>query len=233
MQKFKGPDKPNSPVQKRTAKSHKSNKTSASNEGLTNSPRGNSLPGKLRGEMEASFGVDFSSVRWHNDAESARKTSELGALAYTQGEDIYFNKGMFSPSTMAGKHLLGHELTHVVQQRSGRVKPQKQAKGLPINEETALEKEANEMGEKAAKGEKVNLPSGDIQNPVEVGQMWNYHGRIKGIVHVNDTAEIVMRKAVKGTSCMSARSTSPSVLVLFLNGELFLKWEVKKRAMSI
>ena len=43
------------------------------------------------------------------------------ALAYTQGTDIHFAPGQFEPDTSAGQQLLGHELTHVIQQAEGRV----------------------------------------------------------------------------------------------------------------
>jgi hypothetical protein len=43
-----------------------------------------------------------------------------------------------------------HEAWHIVQQASGRVKPTEQIDGsVPINEDAALEAEADAMGEKA------------------------------------------------------------------------------------
>ena len=63
--------------------------------------------------MESSFGTDFSSIRVHPDSS---KAPEVGALAYTQGTDIHFAPGQFKPETSAGQQLLGHELTHVIQQ---------------------------------------------------------------------------------------------------------------------
>src|SRR5439155_25069129 len=40
----------------------------------------------------------------------------LNAKAYTVGSDIVFGTGAYTPSSVEGKHLLAHELTHVVQQ---------------------------------------------------------------------------------------------------------------------
>jgi hypothetical protein len=43
-------------------------------------------------------------------------SQQLRAQAFTNGSDIYFNEGKLSPNSRSGKHLLAHELTHVVQQ---------------------------------------------------------------------------------------------------------------------
>lgn len=52
-------------------------------------------------------------VRVHHPAY---KPSDIGAKAYATGSDLYFSNGAYTPGGGAGKHLLGHELTHVVQQ---------------------------------------------------------------------------------------------------------------------
>ena len=41
---------------------------------------------------------------------------EVRARAYAAGNDLVFADGQFSPATRAGRMLLAHELTHVVQQ---------------------------------------------------------------------------------------------------------------------
>ena len=68
--------------------------------------------------MSNRFGSDFSNVKIHNDGHSARLNRELNAKAFTVGSDIYFNDGQYQPGSSSGKHLLAHELTHVVQQNS-------------------------------------------------------------------------------------------------------------------
>ena len=73
---------------------------------------------------------------------------KVGARAYTQGSDIHFAPGQFKPGTSAGKRLLGHELTHVVQQRAGLVKPTGSVGGLPFNDNPAFEKQADNMARK-------------------------------------------------------------------------------------
>ena len=81
---------------------------------------GRTMPDGLRNMMENGFGRDFSDVRIHTDSQAAEMSSNLSAKAFTLGNDIYFNKGQFSPSTTSGQHLIAHELTHVVQ-GSGKV----------------------------------------------------------------------------------------------------------------
>lgn len=80
--------------------------------------KGNVLPKETLGKMASSFGNDFRGVRIHTDSESTRLNKQLHAQAFTHGNDIYFNEGKYDPDSKSGKHLLAHELTHVVQQQA-------------------------------------------------------------------------------------------------------------------
>jgi hypothetical protein len=84
--------------------------------------KGSSLPEDTKKGMEQSFGTDFSGVRIHTGGNAAKLSNDLRAQAFTHGKDIYFNSGKYSPDSSSGKHLLAHELTHVVQQ-NGAGKP--------------------------------------------------------------------------------------------------------------
>lgn len=77
---------------------------------------GQPLPGSMRQMFESRMGHDFSQVRVHTDGQAAQTAAQLNARAYTRGRDIVFGHGEYTPETRAGKHLLAHELTHVVQQ---------------------------------------------------------------------------------------------------------------------
>ena len=66
--------------------------------------------------MEESFGTDLSTVRIHTGSSTMQMNKELHAQAFTHGRDIYVNAGKYDTSNTAGKHLLAHELTHVIQQ---------------------------------------------------------------------------------------------------------------------
>ena len=84
--------------------------------------QGNNLPAEVQTQMEQGFGTSFNEVRIHSDQSAIAMNQQLNARAFTYGSDIYFNKGEFAPETTKGKRLLGHELTHVVQQ-VGETKP--------------------------------------------------------------------------------------------------------------
>ena len=77
------------------------------------------LPQAARDQFEPRFGHDFSSVRVHTGGAAAESARELGAQAYTLGQDIVFAAGRYAPETPAGRQLLAHELTHTIQQTGG------------------------------------------------------------------------------------------------------------------
>lgn len=106
---------------------------------------GQALDAETRAFMEPRFGHNFSQVRVHSDEKAAESAQAVNALAYTVGRDVVFESGQYLPGTDAGKQLLAHELTHVVQQR-----------GLPGNTSSSLTvshpQETHEIeAEKAAK----------------------------------------------------------------------------------
>src|SRR6478735_582503 len=82
---------------------------------------GSPLPAPVRQEMETGLGADFGDVRIHSDSTAAKSAQAVQAQAYTVGNDVVFNAGAYDPESAAGRHTLAHELTHVVQQRSGPV----------------------------------------------------------------------------------------------------------------
>ncbi|NIM17452.1 MAG: DUF4157 domain-containing protein [Candidatus Aminicenantes bacterium] len=105
------------------------------------------IPEEVRANMENTFQANFSDVKVHPDSS---KAPDVGALAYTQGSDIHFAPGQYKPDTSSGRQLLAHELTHVQQQREGKVKPTTEVSGLPVNDDPSFEKEADKMGSKVS-----------------------------------------------------------------------------------
>lgn len=148
------PDHPG-PAQKKAAAAEPALAASAPTGG------GSALPGAVQSKMGAAFDADFSSVRVHEGAH----VSALGALAYTQGRNVHFAPGNYDPHGARGQELIGHELAHVVQQSEGRVSPTLQAAGLGINDDAGLEREADEMGARAARGERTG--SGSAAAPIQ------------------------------------------------------------------
>lgn len=96
-------------------------------------------PGKpidepVRQEMESRIGADFSDVRLHTDAAAHTAAESVRADAFTSGSHIVFQRGRYDTSSAAGKHMLAHELTHVVQQRSGPVAGTDTGDGLRVSD---------------------------------------------------------------------------------------------------
>ncbi|MDA2959689.1 MAG: DUF4157 domain-containing protein [Actinomycetota bacterium] len=89
---------------------------------LAKSSVGTSLPGGLQERLGTFLGADLSTVRLHTDGEAADLSRSVGAEAFTVGRDIYFGEGKYDPVSKAGQHLIAHEVTHTVQQRSVRRK---------------------------------------------------------------------------------------------------------------
>ncbi len=77
---------------------------------------GQPLDAASRAFMEPRFGHEFGHVRVHTGEKAARSARNLDALAYTVGHDVVFASGQYSPHSSAGRRLLAHELTHVLQQ---------------------------------------------------------------------------------------------------------------------
>ena len=77
---------------------------------------GQPMEPQLRRSMEGAFGADFSGVKMHVGPASDRLNHDLGARAFTHHRDVFVRGDDFRPGTRAGRELLAHELTHVVQQ---------------------------------------------------------------------------------------------------------------------
>lgn len=105
---------------------------------------GRPLPQEVRAHMESVFQADFSAVRVHVGPEA----SSLGALAFTMGSDIFFAPGRADWTRPQGRRLLAHELTHVVQQRTGRVR-NPYGNGTAVVQDPGLEAEAERMSLRA------------------------------------------------------------------------------------
>ena len=81
---------------------------------------GRPLEPSVRSSMEPPFGRDFGDVRVHTDAQAGEAAEKINAVAFTRGDHIFFGHGNYAPENEAGRGILAHELTHVVQQRGGR-----------------------------------------------------------------------------------------------------------------
>ncbi|WP_374119035.1 eCIS core domain-containing protein [Streptomyces odontomachi] len=101
----------------------------------------------VRRDMESRLGADFSAVRVHADTTAQRSAAEIGARAYTSGNHIVVGAGGDD------QHTLAHELTHVIQQRSGAVAGTDHGAGLRISDPSdRFEREAEANATRALAG---------------------------------------------------------------------------------
>ena len=82
---------------------------------------GQQLDGGIAKQAGNVMGRDFDDVTVHTDAEADKVSRQLGARAFTTGNDIFFREGEYDPQSRSGHELISHELTHVGQQRGGQV----------------------------------------------------------------------------------------------------------------
>lgn len=106
---------------------------------------GERLPAVVQQKMEALFNTSFADVRVHVGPEAAA----IGALAFTSGQSLYFAPGQYNPAMPHGQKLIAHELTHVVQQREGRVR-NPFGSGVAVVQDLCLEAEAERMASRLA-----------------------------------------------------------------------------------
>ncbi|MGY2896136.1 eCIS core domain-containing protein [Deinococcus sp. UYEF24] len=106
---------------------------------------GTPLPAAVQRQLEAGLNHDLSGVRVHTDGEADLLSKKVNAVAFTTGQDIYFQSGKFDPNSRTGVELLAHEATHTVQQSKGQV-------GKGIDPDAGLEAEARQSGQRIASG---------------------------------------------------------------------------------
>ena len=110
----------------------------AAREAAPAEPSRSGLPARLKSGVEKLSGLAMDDVRVHRNSS---EPAALGALAFTQGSDIHLGPGQ--------ERHLAHEAWHVVQQKQGRVQATTQLKGVALNEDSGLEREADAMGAEA------------------------------------------------------------------------------------
>lgn len=122
---------------------------------------GRPLDAETRARMESSFGQDFSGVRIHNDAKAADSARSVGARAYTVGSDIVLGSANADHSSPAWQRTLAHELTHVVQQRSGPVDGVAAPGGIRLSDPSdRFEREAEQVAHRVMAREASRVADG-------------------------------------------------------------------------
>ncbi|GAA4525415.1 eCIS core domain-containing protein [Amycolatopsis samaneae] len=180
---------------------------SAVHEALSGS--GAALDDGVRSEMESRLGADFSDVRVHTDSTAHQAAESVRAHAFTSGSHIVFQRGRYDTDSHAGKKMLAHELTHVVQQRSGPVSGTDAGDGLKVSDPSDRFERAAE-----ANAERV------MHSPVAGGEHGHAHTAQRSVDHA-----VVQRASESGEGGidMAARAPEgPSLRVTFATPE---EWE--------
>ena len=164
-------------------------------------PNNTGMPDNLKSGIESLSGFSMDDVRVHYNSS---KPATVQALAYTQGTDIHVAPGQ-------EKHL-PHEAWHVAQQMAGRVSPTTNINGMPVNDNAALEHEADVMGEKAVQrwSESSNVSKGCVEK-VKSGiiQKFSYdtYNEAGDVVPVHVDSFGDLRRAVKDSICYDPKAS--------------------------
>jgi uncharacterized protein DUF4157 len=124
---------------------------------------GRPLEPDVRDDMESRLGHDFGDVRVHDDGAAHESAKAVNAHAYTVGSNVVFQRDRYDPSSTDGRTMLAHELTHVVQQRSGPVDGTSAPGGIKVSDPSdRFEREAAATAERAMSAP-VAAPAAPVQ----------------------------------------------------------------------
>jgi ribosomal protein S18 acetylase RimI-like enzyme len=141
----------------------------------TDRPNRTGLPDRLKAGIEHLSGFTMDDVRVrYNSPEPA----QFQAHAYAQGAEIHVGPGQ--------QRHLPHEAWHVVQQKQGRVKPTLQMKGVAINDDGALERDADRWGAQASHGAPQQAVTRHRATPLQVSSVHSIGGNSHQVTAAQD-----------------------------------------------
>jgi Domain of unknown function (DUF4157) len=123
---------------------------------------GSPLEPNARSFLEDRMGHDFSDVRVHTGAQADNSARSIHAQAYTVGTDVVFRAGAYQPDTTAGRHVLAHELAHVIQQKAGPVEGTPAPGGISVSD-------PGDRFEQSAERTAADAMAGPAPSPVPAG----------------------------------------------------------------
>ena len=129
---------------------------------------GSPLDRDTRGFMESRLGADFSDVRVHTDAKATESARSVQAYAYTVGNDVVFQSDKYAPDSDSGQKMLAHELTHVVQQRSGPVDGTPAPGGIKVSHPSdSFEQAAESTADRVVSSPAPSSPTAQTSSSVQ------------------------------------------------------------------
>ena len=161
---------------------------------------GRPLEPALQQDMEQRFGHDFSRVRVHSGAAAEQSAQDVNANAYTAGNNIVFGAGRFEQGTHAGRRLIAHELTHVVQQSGS-----DEIHGSQSNEKRGLTSRATDPMVQRDLAIEPPRPDavGRVLTPAQMAAAIAFNNRVLGSI-ANSADIIEMIRDVIGVSKLPA-----------------------------
>ncbi|MCK6585971.1 MAG: DUF4157 domain-containing protein [Polyangiaceae bacterium] len=149
------------------------------------------LPDPIKAGLEDLSGYSLDDVKVHYNSDAPAR---IQAKAFTKGTDIHVAPGE--------EQHVAHEGWHVVQQKQGRVKPTLQLKGESLNDDSALEREADEMGARAMSFAGVSA------RPLEQGRVSG--GVIQGKVNTSSLRAFIEEQTALQTEKKAVRDEHKS-----------------------
>ncbi len=120
---------------------------------------GSPLDRDTRSFMESRLGADFGDVRVHTDGKATDSARSVQAHAYTVGNDVVFQSDKYAPESDSGQRMLAHELTHVVQQRSGPVDGTPAPGGIKVSDPSdSFERAAESTADRVMSSQAISSP---------------------------------------------------------------------------
>lgn len=131
---------------------------------------GKPLDEAIQRHLEDGLGADMSNVRVHTDREADELAQSVNAVAFTTGQDIFFQEGTYNPNSTDGLKLLAHEATHTVQQAAGPVAGTPTAGGVSVSDpgdrfEQAAEQAAEAVVQRQADHEAMTWGGAEARLP--------------------------------------------------------------------
>lgn len=134
-------------------------------------PNQTGIPTQMKLDVESRSGLSLDDMRVHYHSD---KPAKIGALAYTQGNQVHIGPGQ-------ERHLL-HELGHVVQQKTTNVVPTASVAGYGINNDPKLEAQADRISQSSTEWKPAasapviqgKFPDGVTANSIYTGLLADY-----------------------------------------------------------
>jgi hypothetical protein len=117
--------------------------------------------------MEAKLGADLSNVTASTSGESAKAADQLGAKAFTVGQDIHFGRGHYDPESPGGQRLIAHELVHTIQARGAGIVQRKADEGEAAGQDGAGGDTAASAGVSGGEAAEAGMEGAEVSQPDE------------------------------------------------------------------